>query len=92
MNLTKEIWGKQNLCTEEPVQSRGCGGVDGGAEEEERMTLLTQGHTFLNSGRKTSKTQDRKWRNKSLRRYRLFFFFFLIHCWANGKVNLYKLS
>ena len=76
MNLTKEFWGKQNLCTEEPVQSRGCGGVDGGAEEEERMTLLTQGHTFLNSGRKTSKTQDRKWRNKSLRRYRLFFVFF----------------
>lgn len=76
LKLTKEIWGKQNLCTEEPVQSRGCGGVDGGAEEEERMTLLTQGHTFLNSGRKTSKTQDRKWRNKSLRRYRLFFVFF----------------
>lgn len=74
LKLTKEIWGKQNLCTDEPVQSRGCGGVDGGAEEEERMTLLTQGHTFLNSGRKTSKIQDRKWSNKSLRRCRFFFF------------------
>lgn len=93
LKLTKEIWGKQNLCTDELVQSRGCGGVDGGAEEEERITLLTsllRDTHSLTLGGKPVRSRIESGAIKALRRYRFFFFF--IHCWANGKVNLYKLS
>lgn len=91
LKLTKEIWGKQNLCTDELVQSRGCGGGDSGAEEEERITLLTsllRDTHSLTLGGKPVRSRIESGAIKALSR----FFFFFIHCWANGKVNLYKLS
>ena len=91
LKLTKEIWGKQNVCTDELVQSRGCGCGDGGAEEEERITLLTsllRDTHSLTLGGKPVRSRIESGAIKALSRF-FFFFYSLLGQWEGEFVQAF---